>query len=364
MYLFSELRTIKASRLSSKISQSCQPLVIKENSMKYWVGLLCLFLTTANAIPFGFKYGQSKESVPYPVIDTNYYQFCKLTNYDKVNAFFIPLNPNDYTLSKKVRSDYNKIGINLSSSINDLKNAKTRDFLIDFPFYIFPSSSDDELKKLAHVKDEHKMTDVSKRKRYIFEKLIQENIFKEFSNYKATPYQFETRVYQLPNMKVCAQFKNNALVQVGFNNEGVSKSFNKIVNAITSKYKGNSKIYELKKHGHRVAICGYINATDDCFVKEYNASTNSGENIKILYRDTTFESSFFSKALPEKDIGYKFQFVNYLDGKNLFAHEAAIEKEQIEFNTTIMKKLYLRLQDLFNESKHLKKEKDSFLEQF
>jgi len=332
--------------------------------MKYLIWLLCLFSTTAIAIPFGFEYGQSKESVPYLILDVSHYQYCRLTDYPKVYSFYRPYDQTDYNFSNKVRSDYNKLGVDLGLRVDELKDPRTMRFLIDFPFPIFSSVSDEELNNLTVRNNIYKMTDAYKRKKYIFEKLSRESVFQEFSNFKSIPYQFETVVYQLPNATVCAQFKNNALVQVGFNDKGVSKVFHKIVNAITSKYKGNSKTYDLKEHKNRVGICGYIDQTEDCFLKEFNTSTDSGENIKVMYRDTKFESSFFSKALPEKDIWYRFPFVNYLDGRDLVIHEAAIKKEQIEFNTVIMKKLYLRLQELFNESKNLKKDKDSFLEQF
>jgi len=323
-----------------------------------------MFSTTAIAIPFGFEYGRSKESVPYLILDKSQHQYCRLTDYPKVNSFYMPYNQTDYNLSKKVRSYYNKLGVDLSLRVNELKDPRTMNFIIDFPFIISSSIRDAELNNLADVKNEHKMTKVYKRKKYIFEKLSLEPVFKEFINFQPSLYKFETVVYQLPNANICAQFKNNALVQIGFNNEGGAEGFNKIVNAITSKYKGNSKTYKLKKHGNRVAICGYINAKDDCFVKEFNTSTDSGENIKVTYHDAKFESSFLRKALPENDRGYKFPFVNYLDRRDLVIHDAAIKKEQIEFDTVIMKKLYLRLQELFNESKNLKKDNDSFLDQF
>lgn len=332
--------------------------------MKYLIWLVCLFSTTAIAIPFGFVYGQSKDGVHYSILDKSHYQYCKLTDYPEINSFYLPNNQADYIFSEKVRSEYKKLGIDLSSIINELKDPRTMNFIIDFPFRILSSISDVLPKPLADVKNEHKTTKVHKRKKYIFEKLRLEPVFKEFISFQPSSYQFETIVYQLPNVNVCAQFKNNSLVQIGFNNEGGAKRFNKIVNAITSKYKGTYKTYELKKHHNRVAICGYLNAKDDCFLSEFNTLTDSEEKIKVTYHDAKFESSFFKQVSPENDRGYKYPFVNYVNHRDLVIHEAAIEEEQIEFNTVIMKKLYLRLQELFNESKNLKKDKDSFLEQF
>lgn len=331
--------------------------------MKNLIWLVCLFSTTAIAIPFGFVYGQSKDDVHYSILDKSYYQYCKLTDYPEINSFYLPSNQADYDFSEKVRSEYKKIGVDLSLSINELKDLRTMNFIIDFPFPILSIFSYEELNNLDDIKNEHKMTNVYKRKKYIFEKLRKEPIFKEFVSFNPSIYQFETIVYQLPNINVCAQFKNNSLVQIGFNNEG-GEEFNKIVNTIISKYKGISKTYELKKYNSRVAICGYINAEDDCFLKEFDVLTESEERIKVTYHDRKFEPSFFKQALSENDRGYKFPFVNYLDHRDLVTHEAAIEKEQIEFNEVIMKKLYLRLKELFDESKSLKKGEDPFLEQF
>lgn len=332
--------------------------------MKYLIWLVVFFSTTAIAIPFGFVYGQSKDGVHYSILDKSHYQYCKLTDYPEVNSFYLPNNQADYNFSEKVRSEYKKLGVDLSLRINELKDPRTMNFIIDFPFPISSGISDEVLNNLADERNEHKMTKVYKRKKYIFEKLRLEPIFKEFISFQPSSYQFETIVYQLPNVNVCAQFKNNSLVQIGFNNEGGTKRFNKIVNAITSKYKGTIKTYELKKYHNRIAICGHLNAKDDCFLSEFNALTHSEERIKAIYHDAKFESSFFKQALFENDRGYKFPFVNYVDHRDFVIHEAAIEEEQIEFNTVIMEKLYLRLQELFNESKNLKKDKDSFLEQF
>ena len=334
--------------------------------MKYWLGLIYLVVATANAIPFDFKYGQSKGSVPHPFTNTGIYKYCKLTEYAEFNTLFLSTIQTEYNLMEKVRADYQQLGINIGISINDLKNTRTMNLLIDYSFPVL-GMTDEELKKLAWVKDKHKITEIYKRKKYIFEKLVQEDVFKEFSNYKSIAYQFEKIVYDLPKMKVCAHFKNNALVQIGFSKEGAGKDFDKIVNAITSKYKGKLKTYELKNHHNRAAICSsgnYISNTSECFLTVYNTSTDSGEIIKANYNDKSFKSSFFSKALPENDSSFKYPFVNYLDGKDFFHHKKEIEIEQSKFNTLIMKKLYLRLQELFEESKDLKNEKNSFLEQF
>jgi len=335
--------------------------------MKYWLGLMYLVVTTVNAIPFDFKYGQSKESVPYPFIDRGLYKYCKLTDYAEFNTFFISWAPTEYDLMKKVRANYKKLGISIGTSINDLKNTRTMNLLIDYPFPMLGKNDDDLIKGLAWVKDKHQMTEVYKRKKYIFEKLVQEDVFKDFSNYKIKVYQFETIVYELPRMKVCAHFKNNALVQIGFSKEGAGKDFDRIVNAITSKYKGSFKIYDLKKPDNRAAICGsgkYIDNISKCFLKVYSTSTDSGEIIKANYNDKSFKPSFFGTPYLENDLSFKFPLVNYLDKGEFFHHKELIEIEQSKFNTLIMKKLYLRLQELFEESKNLKTGKDEYLDQF
>lgn len=349
-----------------------------ENLIKHFISIIILvcsitLLTStvhAKSLPFGFEFGQSKDTYANKVsIDAKNNHYCDMEDMPQFSYSYIPKTAEDYKLYDKVNGQFKQAKIleDLDYSFQKLRNKLDRDDFIAYATNagmiksIRPPISPHTGMPVTYPENQsyHK-TKEYKQKKYVLEGLYSSDEFKRFLNYRPNENIKEQIVYKIDSNWVCAQYINNQLTQISLNKEGFTRDLYKIIYTILDKYEGQNKTY-LVSSSAVSEFCGYKTERKDCPVGLFEANFDEKTKIKVVSYDRTYKKSFFGKPLEE--INNRNPYINYRD-ETTFQKQHKIETRINEnYSKSIMKPIYIILHKLMFESEKIEFTND-LLDQF
>ncbi|WP_156491744.1 hypothetical protein, partial [Oleiphilus sp. HI0123] len=224
--------------------------------------------SVAAQLPFEFEFGSSKSDVKYEVLSPGQEQLCTLE--DIVNHYFsyYPHDEKSRAWKDKIDADLFKYSVRFDHDLEDLRNQKGREeFLLHTGVY----SSWIQEDAAPHVKRlfKERIDSVQYRKaKAIVGNLFSSDEFQDFLNYEPPTLEIQTIHYKVPRGIVCAQYKDEKLIQLGLNKNGFKQDFSKITKAVIKKYDGKKEVFKVNGYNSIETACGRRNA-ENCTITSF-----------------------------------------------------------------------------------------------
>ena len=308
-------------------------------------------------LPFGLEFGTDKSFSNFETTVENSHDICSLNRLPLFEYYYVVINPEEKKLTDKVHSV-----LNIQFEFKNLRTKNGRDHFLSYQ-RIWDKKA---IEKYPAVKRDYNRYLSSKRykdAKFILESLYSSLEFQNFLKFSPPNNKIETAILDIGRGKICGEFLNNKLIQIGLNKKEFHKDFDNITMKIVDKYKGKSSVFNLKSDKDNKRVCGSYNSKA-CVITVFTANLDVKTKLTMEYFDKGYESGFFSKPLPARRRAQRIPFITYIDRvalKNLQDKYWAISDNY----KNVMRPIYLLLSKLIDKIKSKDDAiTDSFVDQF